>query len=118
MDLADFTRQRRLEQPYSKTSRKIGMASMLWALFLGPIYYWRQGALIEGLLFALAYVPLYFVDADSSAISPDILWDFMILAWIASVILAPVLLASSYRRRGWVEIPEGRTSSLDLSRCE
>jgi hypothetical protein len=106
MELSDFTRQRKFEQPYAKTRREIGVMSMLWALLFGPIYYWRQGAMIEGILFALATIPVFFIDEDSSTISIPLLEGLTMAIWIASVVLAPVLLAASYRRRGWVEITD------------
>jgi hypothetical protein len=97
-------RQRIFEQPYAKTRREIGAKSMLWSLIFGPLYYWRQGALIEGIVFAIATLPIFFVDADSSLISPELLEGLTTAIWLASVILAPILLAASYRRRGWVEV--------------
>ena len=104
MDLSDLTRRRIFEQPYTKTRRAIGPNAMLWSLLFGPLYYWRQGALIEGVVFAVATIPILFVDVDSSLISPTLLSVLTTLVWLASVILAPFLLAASYRRRGWVEI--------------
>ena len=104
MDLSDFTRRRVFEQPYSKTRRAVGPQSILWSLIFGPFYYWRQGALIEAVLIAIVTLAIFFVDDDGSVSGPAALSALMTLVWLASVILAPVILAASYRRRGWVEI--------------
>jgi hypothetical protein len=53
----------------------------------------------------LAVVP-WFVDPDTSLISPDILDNASWIVWGVFVFLSPALLAWSYRRRGWVEQPE------------
>jgi glycerol uptake facilitator-like aquaporin len=106
MDLSDFTRRRVFEQPYSKTRREIGPQSILWSLLFGPFYYWRQGALIEAVLVAIFTLAILFVDDDSSMIGPAALSTLITLALLASVILAPVILAASYRRRGWVEVDD------------
>jgi hypothetical protein len=103
MDLSDFTRRRIFEQPYSRTRRVIGPKSIAWSLIFGPFYYWRQGALIEAVLVAIVTLAIFFVDDDDSLIGPELL---ITLLWLASVILAPVILAASYRRRGWVEIDD------------
>jgi hypothetical protein len=107
MHLSDITRRRVFEQPYSKARREIGPQSILWSLLFGPFYYWRQGALIEAVLVAIFTLAILFVDDDSAVIGPEVLSTLITLALLASVILAPVILASSYRRRGWVEVGSG-----------
>jgi hypothetical protein len=104
MDLSDLTRQRIFEQPYLRTRRVIGPKSIAWSLIFGPFYYWRQGALIEAVLVAIVTLAAFVVDDDGSGIAAAAPSALVTLIWLASVILAPVILAASYRRRGWVEV--------------
>ncbi|MBV8652583.1 MAG: hypothetical protein JO255_14040 [Alphaproteobacteria bacterium] len=101
MDLSDLTRRRIFEQPYSKTRRAVGPKSIAWSLIFGPFYFWQQGALIEAVLVAILTLAILLVGDDDALIGPELL---ITLLWLASVILAPLILAASYRRRGWVEI--------------
>jgi hypothetical protein len=104
MDLSDLTRRRIFEQPYAKTRREIGPQSILWSLVFGPFYYWRQGALIEAAVIAIFTLAVCFVDDDSPVIDPAVLSTLITLVLLASVIFAPIILAASYKRRGWVEV--------------
>lgn len=116
MDLSVYVRPRAFQQPYSKVSRAVGIQSVLWVLMLGPIYYWKQGAMIEAILLSLASIPLLFVDESSSYVSVPVLSALTTFVWAAAAILAPVLLALSYQRRGWVEIAPLQLTDCDCSR--
>jgi hypothetical protein len=84
-----------------RVTERVGIESVLWMLFLGPIYLWRKGALIEALaLFSLTFLPL-FVPDDTPVIGSNL---FSLATWGVSGLLAPMLLSWSYERRGWDEI--------------
>lgn len=70
-------------------------------LLLGPIYFWRKGALIEAIVLTVLTVLPFFVPDDTPLIGSDL---FSFCLWGASVLFAPMLLSWSYERRGWDEI--------------
>lgn len=99
----EFVRRRTFRSPIGGSTETIGIESVLWVLFLGPIYYWKKGALIEAIvLFMLTFFPL-FVPDDTPLLSSDA---SSFVVWGLSVLLAPMLLSWSYERRGWDEITE------------
>jgi hypothetical protein len=104
MDLSVYSRPRTFQQPSSRVTGVVSILSVLWALLLGPVYYWKKGARIEAILLCVASVPLLMMDESSSYISAPVLWNLTALVWAASVVFAPVFLMLSYRRRGWIEI--------------
>jgi len=92
---------RTFRSPSGGATQTIGMQSALWVLLLGPIYYWRKGALSETVVLSLlAFLPLIVPDG-TFLIGSDA---FSFIVWGASFLLAPSLLAWSYERRGWDEI--------------
>jgi hypothetical protein len=98
-----FVRRRTFRSPIGRATETIGIESVLWVLFLGPIYYWRKGALIEGIvLFMLTFLP-FFVPDDTPLIGSN---TSSFVVWGLSVLLAPTLLSWSYERRGWDEITQ------------
>ena len=106
MDLSIYSHRRVFRQPYTGATAAVGISSVLWALMAGPLYFWRKGAMIEAALLAAAGASLWFFDAGSALISLAALRAITTAIWAGSVVLAPVLLELSYRRRGWVEITE------------
>lgn len=104
MDWSIYLQTRRFRQPYRERLQSVGWGCMIWAALSGPLYFWKKGAQIEALLLALVCVPPIFASATSSAIDPETLAQMASLAWGGSALLAPVLLAACYRRRGWDEV--------------
>ena len=106
MDMSIYSHRRVFRQPHSGATAAVGISSVLWALIAGPLYFWRKGAMIEAALLAAAGASLWFFDAGSALISLAALRTVTTTIWAGSVVLAPVLLELSYRRRGWVEVTE------------
>lgn len=104
MDMSIYLHRRVFRQPHSGATAAVGISSVLWALIAGPLFFWRKGAMIEAALLAAAGASLWFFDAGSALISLAALRTITTTIWAGSVILAPVLLELSYRRRGWVEV--------------
>ena len=99
--MGELVRRRTFRSPISGATQTIGFESVLWVLLLGPIYFWRKGALIEAIvLFVLTFLS-FFVPDDTPLIGSDL---FSFVVWGLSVVLAPKLLSWSYERRGWDEI--------------
>lgn len=107
MDWSAYSRPCRFEQPYSRKTEVVGPSAMLWALLAGPLYYWKKGAVIEAILLCAAAVPLWVIDESNSLVSFSTVEDATALIWAASVVLAPLILVMSYRRRGWAIHPTG-----------
>jgi hypothetical protein len=97
---------RRFRQPFTEAVETVGLGTIWWALFSGPFYYWKKGALIEGTIMGVAAFLYLFVDPDTSLISPSLLDNIDWVVWGGFVLFAPLLMAMSYRRRGWVEITD------------
>jgi hypothetical protein len=99
----ELVRRRTFRSPSGRATQTVGIESVLWVLFLGPIYFWKKGALIEGIvLLVLTFLP-FFVPDDTPLIGSDL---FSFVLWGLSVVLAPMLLSWSYERRGWDEIAQ------------
>jgi hypothetical protein len=99
MDVSIYFQPRRFRSPYRGRSERVGGAAVLWTLLLGPVYLWRKGAMVEALVLAIAGIlPFLPLDGDGEAL--DAIGS---LVWLAGALLAPVLLAMSYERRGWTE---------------
>ena len=97
----ELVRRRTFRSSFGGVTQTVGIESVLWVLFLGPIYFWRKGALIEALVLGvLTFLP-FIVPDDTPLIGSDF---FSVVLWGLSVVLAPKLLAWSYERRGWDEI--------------
>jgi hypothetical protein len=103
MDFSVYSHPHTYRHAIFKQTQTVGRSAIFWALLSGPFYYWKKGARIEAILLCLSAVPLYMYDSDSSIVSYSTLWDLTTLVWLISIIGAPVILAASYRRRGWVE---------------
>jgi hypothetical protein len=103
MDLSIYARPRLFEQPRRGARETVGIWSVLWALVGGPIYYWKKGAMIEAIVLCVSSTPFWAFAGDGSSAGLAVLQDTTTLIWAASVLLAPVLLTMSYRRRGWTE---------------
>jgi len=114
MDFSVYSRPRTYRHAVFKKTQAVGLAAIFWALLSGPFYYWKKGARIEAILLCLSTVPLFMYDSESSLVSYSALSDFTTLVWLVSVVGAPVILAASYRRRGWVE--EGDWAAADARR--
>ena len=98
--------ERSFRQPGTDTVARVGLRSVVGTLLAGPFYYWKCGALIEGAIMGTFGLMAIFVDDDTLSVSPDTWDDLGWLVWGAFVLLSPLLLAWSYRRRQWVEISE------------
>jgi len=82
-------------------TQTVGLQTALCVLLLGPLYYWRKGALTETVVLCLlTFLPLIVPDG-TFLIGSD---GFSFVVWGVSFLLAPALLAWSYERRGWDEI--------------
>jgi len=118
MTLHDYLAPRTFRSPYLKRSESVSGAAALWALLLGPAYYWRKQAPVEALVLtvldgALMLMPDAMLGIGSAN---DML---SLLVWLGFAAGAPVLLPICYRRKGWVEIghsAEARWLSGSLER--
>lgn len=116
MTLTEYLEPRVFRSPYLKRSESVSGAAMLWALLLGPAYYWRKQAPAEALVLFLIDAMLMLMPGSllGSAAADDLLgW----LVWLIFALGAPALLPMCYRRKGWVEIGrsvEARWLSGDL----
>ena len=100
---AGFFRRRVFAPPFDAPSEAVGLQSMLFAAISGPFYYWKKRARIEAVLIALSGLPLLVYDPSHALLSRAMLTDLASAVWALSVVLAPLLLALSYRRQGWSE---------------
>lgn len=104
MSFADYFTERVFRSPYAKITVRVGPGCVLWALLLGPIYYWRKQAPVEALLLFVTTVPLLgLADLVDLPGLPDV-FDFGSIIWVGFAVAAPVLLPLCYRRKGWEEI--------------
>jgi len=109
MTLTDYLGPRTYRSPYRHITVTVGLNSVLGVLVLGPVYLWRRGAMIEGLLLILAGFALFILPRQGLMANQDLvaglaLGDILELAlWVGAALAAPVLLASSYERRGWTD---------------
>ncbi|HMK69192.1 MAG TPA: hypothetical protein VEC75_10810 [Stellaceae bacterium] len=111
MSLEALFSQRTFESPYGKVREVVGPSSALWSLLLGPLYFWRKRAPVEGLVYFLLTVPMVgLADVAEAAGLPDSI-DLGIVLWVGFALAAPALLAASYLRKGWVEISERELGS-------
>lgn len=118
MTLSDYLEPRIFRSPYLRRSQSVSGASALWALLLGPAYYWRKQAPVEALLLVLLNGLLLLMPDSILGIGSagDTL---SLLVWLGFGVGAPVLLPICYRRKGWVEIgrsAEARWLSGSLER--
>ena len=97
----------KFRQPALNKVEIVGLRSIVWTAITGPFYFWKKGALIEGMVMFVLALWIEFADPTVLAVNPDILSDMDWGVWGAFVLLSPILLAWSYRRRGWVEVADG-----------
>jgi len=120
MTLTDYFEPRSFRSLYLKRTESVSGASALWALLLGPAYYWRKQAPVEALVLSVADLMLMFLPGSLLGIE-DANDALGALVWLGFAFGAPVLLPMCYRRKGWVEIgrsAEARWLSDDFSRAE
>jgi hypothetical protein len=105
MSLADYTARRVFQSPFlHRTETVSGGGAVIGALLAGPFYYWKKQAPVEALVLFTAELILFVLSnraIDSGAFdgtTPSL------ILWLASALLAPVLLPMCYRRKGWIEI--------------
>jgi len=103
MDFSIYAAPRKFALPRRNRTEYVGGEAMLWALLSGPIFFWRKGALIEATIVSLATLPFWAIDTDGYLVDA-----LGALVWLGTGALAPLLLAANYRRRGWVEVTDGR----------
>ena len=106
MARAGFFRRRVFRHPFAGTTESIGVHSVMFALLTGPIYYWQKRARIEAVVLSIVGVALLVYDPDSALVSGAVLSDITTAVWAGSVMFAPLLLALSYHRQGWIEVTE------------
>ena len=102
MTLSDYLEPRVFRSPYLRRSESVSGASALWALLLGPAYYWRKQAPVEALLLFMAQLTLYFIpdEALGGVVDTDTVG---VLLWLGAGLAAPLLLSMCYERKGWFE---------------
>jgi len=96
----------KFRQPALNKTEIVGLRSIVWTALTGPFYFFKKGALIEGSVMLMLGLWIEFADPDVVRVSAGVLSDIDWSVWGAFVLLSPLLLAWSYRRRGWTEIPE------------
>jgi hypothetical protein len=107
MDFSIYSHPRTFRMPHLKTTVTVGGDAILWALFTGPFYFWRRGAMVAALVVGIATLPFWLIDLGNE------LWDAVAgLVYIGSAFLAPALVAASYDRRGWVDVTVSNRSQL------
>lgn len=113
MDLSVYFHRQSLHHPVLAKTESVGPRCLFGALIVGPLYYWKKGARIEAILFCLAGIPLFMYDPGSAWLSRTVVAQVTTLAWLASVALAPFLIALSYRRRGWLPAEEAGDADVE-----
>jgi len=104
MPMGGLFRRRVFRHPFRATTESVGIHTVLFALISGPIHYWRKRARIEAVILGVVSLPPLFYNPASALVNRAALTDAVALVWIGAVVLAPALLAASYRRQGWIEI--------------
>jgi hypothetical protein len=106
MTLTDYLEPRVFRSPYLKRTESVSGSAVLWALLLGPAYYWRKQAPVEALVLflldaAIILMPgrIFGIDGVDDAVG--------LLVWLGFALGAPALLSICYRRKGWVEVGRG-----------
>jgi hypothetical protein len=99
-------RRRVFRHPFRRVTESVGLHSVIFALISGPFYYWRKRARIEAVLLFTAGVPLMVYHPGHAMVSRWVLSDAATVVWAAAAVLAPLVLALSYRRQGWSEIDD------------
>ena len=97
-----YFRTRIYRSPLGSQVQSVSGTSILWALLLGPIYFWRKKAMIPAIALFAAEVMLYFIPDDvlGDAFDTDAIGS---LLWLGSSLAAPLLLSLCYEQKGWVE---------------
>jgi len=118
MTLNDYFEPRVFRSPYLQRTESVRASAALWALLLGPAYYWRKQAPLEALILTVLDAMLMLMPSSIVGIAAgnDLLG---MLIWLGFGVGAPVLLPMCYRRKGWVEIgrsAEARWLSGSLER--
>ncbi len=113
MDLSVYFHRQSLRHPVLPKTESVGPRCLFGALIIGPLYYWKKGARIEAILFCLAGIPLFMYDPGSALLSRAMVAQLTTLAWLASVALAPLLIALSYRRGGWFPADEAADADME-----
>jgi hypothetical protein len=108
MDFSLYAQPRKFARPRLKKTECVGADAVLWALVSGPVFFWRKGALIAGIIAGLATLPFWGIASEGYL--ADVIGG---LVWLGAAALAPLLLAASYRRRGWIDVTDTRRP-LDL----
>lgn len=99
-----YLEPRVFRSPYSKLSERVSAGSILWALLLGPIYFWRKRAPVEALVLAIVDGLLWFAPDDILGLGFSDLDLASPLVWIGCACAAPALLSACYLRKGWAQV--------------
>jgi|SRR5579863_3523189 len=96
-----YFRKRSYRSPMGSQVQSVSGTSILWALFLGPAYFWRKKAMLPAIVLFAAEAMLYFMPDDAlGALDADAIGS---LIWLGSSLAAPLLLSMCYEQKGWIE---------------
>ncbi|HUH85371.1 MAG TPA: hypothetical protein VLX85_12245 [Stellaceae bacterium] len=109
MDFSIYAQPRKFALPRLNKTAQVGGDAALKALVSGPIFFWRKGALTAGVIAGMATLPFWLINSDGYLLDA-----IGALVWLGTGVLAPQILAASYRRRGWVDVTD-RRRPLDLN---
>ena len=112
MDLSCYLQRRVFRRRFDGASAIVTPWMTLWALLLGPLYFWKKGARIEALILTVVGLPLI-VTGDVPSLGATVVSDLSTILWIGAVIFAPLLIAASLRRQGWTEMSAADAGHTD-----
>jgi hypothetical protein len=104
MVVEDLCRRRVFRHPFRSKTESVGLHTVLFALLSGPVHYWRKRARIEAAVLGIAALAPVFYNPATALVSRAALTDAAAVLWAGAGVLAPALIAMSYRRQGWREI--------------
>lgn len=98
------------ENPDDGQRATVRATASLGALLLGPLYFVARGIWSAAALFALvAFGPMLIAGPlIVAALELAALWAMAV--WLAFAVLAPRIVADTFRRHGWTEVPADRAS--------
>jgi hypothetical protein len=104
MSLSDYTATRIFQSPYLRKAETVSGSAVFKALLGGPFFYWKKQAPVEALVLFTAELVLFLMPSQNWSAGPFGTSYLDLILWLASALLAPVLLPLCYRRKGWIEI--------------
>lgn len=82
------------ENPQNGYRESVTFGPFVWALLFGPLYYMIRGIWSHAIVLLILTLVLW----------PTIIGAMFV--WIVWAFLAPIIVANSYRRKGWVEVKQ------------